>query len=422
MSRLAYRSAYPSPPAALRFGALLLVLCGLLRVAHAAPVDENAPSPNRYEVSALPLLLADTDRGFMFGAYGLMVRFRKGSAPYLWRLQVVSRVSVERGQDDTLQLPFHDHRVQLDLPGVFDPRLRLDFTLAFRRYTDTGYYGIGNASPGGAASTIQRYTEYERTYPGVAAQARWRFTDHIALLLGATFTYNWIDVFGGSKLAQDLAAGDDKLSDFLRGTDNHPLTLLTMGWLYDSRDHEFTPTRGMFHELSWRFSPLPDLVYGGLNATGRFFYPLLGEHLVLAARVTLDMLFGNVPIYELARLGGLVPQDGIGGARGIRGVPLQRYHGKIKLFGNFEARSKLLPFTLLSQRFNLGVLAFVDLGRTWSDYHALSRFDGDGVGLKVGFGGGLRLQWGETFILRGDLAWSPDADPVGAYIAFHHIF
>jgi hypothetical protein len=37
-------------------------------------------------------------------------------------------------------------------------------------------------------------------------------------------------------------------------------------------------------------------------------------------------------------------------------------------------------------------------------------------------GGGLRLQWGETFLLRGDVAWSPDARPVGIYVDVNHVF
>jgi hypothetical protein len=37
-------------------------------------------------------------------------------------------------------------------------------------------------------------------------------------------------------------------------------------------------------------------------------------------------------------------------------------------------------------------------------------------------GGGLRLQSGDAFVLRGDVAWSPDARPIGAYFAVGHTF
>jgi hypothetical protein len=39
-----------------------------------------------------------------------------------------------------------------------------------------------------------------------------------------------------------------------------------------------------------------------------------------------------------------------------------------------------------------------------------------------GIGGGLRLQKGRTFVLRADLAWSPDARPIGGYFLAGNIF
>ncbi len=384
--------------------------------------DDDKPNPDRFEISALPVLLGDTDRGIILGAYGVVVRFRKNYAPYRWRLRIATQMSVERREDDTLQLPFHDHYVHLDVPGFLHPRLRFDMEVAFRRYADTGYFGVGNASPDTPMNSVHAFNEYGRTNPSVSLLGRWRFPHGIALLFGAEFTYNWLQISQDSKLDQDLRAGDQRLDDLLHGVEDHALLTAVVGWLWDTRDHEFAPTRGMFHEISWRFSPGLSFLFAGLDVTSRFYYAVFGDKLVLAARITLDMLFGDAPVYELARLGGLEAQPGIGGARGVRGVPLQRYSGKIKLMGNLEARSKLLPFSILSQRFNLGLLAFVDLGRIWSDYRGETRFDGDSVGIKVGVGGGFRLQWGETFILRGDIAWSPDADPVGAYFGFQHIF
>lgn len=401
----------------------LLLLCSMVSSATLAYADDADPEidPNRYEFSALPLIMADTDLGFITGATGLIVRFQKGYYPYRWRLQLLTRFSVERQPDDRLQLPFHEYRLRFDIPGVVSPRLRLDAEIAFRRYTDSGYFGFGNDSPSGGLS-VDRYNEYDRIYPSALLQARYAFSKRLSLFTGLSFTYNWLKTYGDSKLLADMQSPDPKVRDLLHGTDDHALTMATLGLVWDTRDHEFSPTRGMFHELSWRVSPGLELLYGGANATARFFYPLVGPKLVVAGRLMVDFIIGDAPLYELARFGSLKPQDGIGGAEAIRGVPLQRYHGKIKALANLELRSELLPFQLLSQRFHVALLAFVDTGRLWSDYEALERFDGDGVGLKVGMGGGVRLRWGETFVLRLDVAWSPDADPVGAYLGFNHIF
>lgn len=48
--------------------------------------------------------------------------------------------------------------------------------------------------------------------------------------------------------------------------------------------------------------------------------------------------------------------------------------------------------------------------------------DGTSLGLKVGLGGGLRLVAGKSFVLRADAAWSPDARPVGVYVAAGQAF
>jgi hypothetical protein len=95
----------------------------------------------------------------------------------------------------------------------------------------------------------------------------------------------------------------------------------------------------------------------------------------------------------------------------------------VKVFENFEARSELFPFHIMKKALVLGVAAFLDAGRSWTELaHAHPELDGTGLGIKYGIGGGLRLQEGQTFVVRLDLAWSPDATPVGAYFAAGEIF
>ena len=80
-------------------------------------------------------------------------------------------------------------------------------------------------------------------------------------------------------------------------------------------------------------------------------------------------------------------------------------------------------FQLRSKPFVLSTAAFVDGGRVWANFfRAAAELDGTGAGLKYGVGGGLRLQEGTTFIIRFDVAWSPDARPVGVYFNAGQIF
>ena len=66
-----------------------------------------------------------------------------------------------------------------------------------------------------------------------------------------------------------------------------------------------------------------------------------------------------------------------------------------------------------------GIKSFVDW---YADEARHPELDGTGLGLKYGVGGGLRVASGQTFVLRVDVAWSPDANPISGYLLAGHIF
>ena len=106
----------------------------------------------------------------------------------------------------------------------------------------------------------------------------------------------------------------------------------------------------------------------------------------------------------------------------MRGIPGQRYYGRIKLFSNLELRSHLYDFTVSRKPYALGGALFTDFGRLWTDFGSHPELDGTRLGLKYGVGGGVRLQQGKTFVIRVDVAWSPDARPLGAYLTAGQAF
>jgi hypothetical protein len=85
----------------------------------------------------------------------------------------------------------------------------------------------------------------------------------------------------------------------------------------------------------------------GANSALRFYAPIGSDGSAVAWRTVVDLLFGDPPAYELARF----DQTGaFGGPKGVRGVPGQRYHGRLKLFGNRELRKVLFAFDLLRKK------------------------------------------------------------------------
>ena len=153
----------------------------------------------------------------------------------------------------------------------------------------------------------------------------------------------------------------------------------------------------------------------------RNYLSIVDEYLVAALRLKADLLMGHVPFSTLPGVGGLSYHPGVGDARGVRGVPSNRYSGKIKVLGNFELRSIFWRFNIKSTRFGLGACAFFDAGRVWADFKH-SELDGSGPGIKFGTGGGPQLLWGESLVIRFDVAYSPDASPVAFYIEAGRVF
>src|SRR5205807_142800 len=98
-------------------------------------------------------------------------------------------------------------------------------------------------------------------------------------------------------------------------------------------------------ELDFKWSPggtgkLP-FRYGQATLNLRGYVPFFTPRMTLAARLVGDVLFGEVPFFELPRY-----EDtyAVGGAQGVRGVPAQRYYGKVKVFGNVEMRARVIDF------------------------------------------------------------------------------
>jgi hypothetical protein len=415
--------------------------------------DTGPPKPNRIEFGALPAINYDTDLGFGFGAIASVARFATGYRPYKWRLELQAYATVKRAPGQGAQLPFHDDYLNMDFPGLLGNRLRITGRVGFRKFANTGYYGFGNASRSekpweaidpdedlAAYQAAHRYHSFDHIYPLLLANARIKLWDRstpeqrkrIEALVGINATYNIVRPYKDSKLEQDIASLRDDTQDaktlarLLRGTDPAMLLLLNLGLLFDTRDHEFTPTRGTFTELSVRSSPgvQQDLRYAAFALNTAWYKALVGEYLSFAIRGAADVIVGDAPFYELTRFGALQPRDGPGGGWSLRGVPRQRYSGKVKLIQNLELRSLFWRFNVGKSRFVVGAVAFLDAARIWADLRGtqLAGVNVDGGTFKVGTGGGLRVRWGETLVIRFDGAYSPTEKTPGFYVDIGHVF
>jgi hypothetical protein len=374
--------------------------------AAAQPAPEGESGKPGTETGLVPLVGGDTDIGFGAGAIGSIASFDGVHAPYRWQLQFATFVAAKA---DITSPSYEDIYLNLIVPQLMDGRLRLEVRPSFTHETALPFYGLGNdvrVPP----TTVAMRDFYTRTHPQLFVKTRWQLTEGWAALAGLEYIYNRTEFREGSTAAMVVPGIDPTAAD------PHSIIRARTGLIYDTRDNEVAPNRGMLNTFEVRISPrLGDAVpygYDQFNLALRW-YQRFSDRNVLAMRIVGDALFGDIPFYELSRYD---DASAIGGGSGVRGVPAYTFYGKLKLFGNVELRTDWTAFRLFDRRFKLGVASFVDAGRLWSGT------DNDGNVVHWGAGGGLRLQQGRAFLVRADVAWSPDARPVAAYLLADHIF
>jgi hypothetical protein len=378
------------------------VVALLARVALAQP-EQAAPGT---ETGLVPLVGGDTDIGFGAGAIGSVASFDGVHIPYRWQLQFATFVAAKQ---DITSPSYEDLYLRLIVPQLWNGRLRLEVRPSFTRETALPFYGIGNAVriPD---STMPARDFYSRLHPQLSVRTWWRLGEGWSAIGGLEYMFNQSTLPPGTTAAMLVPAIDPHAED--------PQSILKArtGLVYDSRDNELAPNRGMLHSFEIRISPrIGDAFpysYDQLDLALRW-YTHVSDRNVLAMRIVGDALVGDVPFYELSRYD---DTSAIGGGSGVRGVPAYTFYGKVKLFGNLELRTHVTQFEALDRTFKLGVASFVDAGRLWSGT------DDDGDVVHWGTGGGLRLQQGRAFLVRADVAWSPDARPVAGYLLADHIF
>ena len=377
-----------------------------------------------YEISALPVVAFDSSSGLGLGMIANIAHFEGDIRPYDWRLRGQGYISIQDGPNGESEYPLQHHYLTLDLPQLFMPDVRGRVIARYRRRSNAGFFGLGNQTQEEALPPqIQqspekafRYYQYDLGYAELSFSLRLELSERIDAFADIKSWFVEVNPYPDSLLAMMSSSSD------LVGINTHGVGRVSVGALYDTRDDETSPRFGVFHEASIRGAKNIGIAgsYAGVNLTGRGYYSLYEEYLVLAGRLMFDALAGDAPLYELARHGGLYESLALGDSAGIRGVPNGRYHGKLKVLGNLELRSKLIHYSLLGTNNSIGALVFVDFGRVWSDWNASTESDERGLGLKQGYGGGLRIQFGRTFVIRVDSAWSPDGR--GFYVNVNHIF
>ncbi|HNE54388.1 MAG TPA: DUF5982 domain-containing protein [Leptospiraceae bacterium] len=259
---------------------------------------------------------------------------------------------------------------------------------------------------------------------------------HTVGLGGTPFELNGISanqgniptVNGKTKITEEYERGR------IKGINGGYVNILRFALVYDTRDFEPDPSRGIFAELTHERSSKAigsNFEFNRTLGSVRFFYspfPKVFKKLVLAGRGVFVHNSGNLPFFEYRNMwsteGGL---SGLGGRTTLRGYIQDRFVGTNMGFANLELRWRF--FEIPGFTFNIAPL--FDLGRVWDTLGSVKANAWDGY--KYSYGLGLRIIWNQSTVIYAEWArsretrtsgWPADApfSNTNFYFNFGHIF
>ncbi len=218
-------------------------------------------------------------------------------------------------------------------------------------------------------------------------------------------------------------------------------TLLKFGIIYDTRNNEPNPMKGLWTDLQFLISPKflgSDYDYIRIALTHRQYFTLIEKKLSFTYRLSYQAkLSGEMPYYMLPFIYNTAPnltRDGLGGSKSIRGVLRNRVVGDDFAYGNFEFRWKFLSKVILNQNLYIALNTFADMGMVLKNHPldlsgvpAAERavyFTDEKESLHVAYGAGLHFALNENFIIAVDYgrAVKKEDGKSGLYIGLNFLY
>lgn len=365
-----------------------------------------------YNFGPLPVVAFDADKGFQYGALLNIFNFGDGSYYPNYKEKWYIEASFYTKGTQFFTLSYDSKHL---IPGVrtsFAATHMVDKALDF--YGFNGYESFYDSSLGTAFYRMdRRVTMAKADFSGNIWDNKlfWEagyFLSH---------TQAGVREESETSLFENYAKwGLLPESDINGGT----TSMLRLGLLYDTRDREGAPSRGIWAEAHTLLAPK---FLGGTQAesfyryaiTFRHYLPLYNDQVVFAYRLNYQGTFGNyAPYYDLPFLsvfGEGFNRDAVGGYRTVRGMLRNRVQGLDVAFFNAELRYRFVEFQLWNQNIAFGVNAFCDGGMTVrklevtpnevyrAEYEAYRALGSANDRLHLTAGAGLRFIMNQNFIV-----------------------
>lgn len=365
----------------------------------AVHTDPNVIITDTLEYAFLPALGYNSDYGLIGGGIMSRYHYKDGIKPFNSYL-IVNAVASTNG--------LFSGSLLYDKPGIITGKERLTTELFISRFLNDQFYGVGSYNkliP--SISDDQEFYYYESFSFGIKSVLRHSLNNATSGQTTDIYFLAEVDYHDPVNISSNSFI--DQMSPI--GLEYSGTVSVGAGFIFDSRDNEFDPRKGVYGKAGARlikdYTRTTD-VFPLIESEFRTYNSFhLIRDITFANRISFKHLNGEAPF-------GKYPV--IGGEETMRGYPENRFMDENALLLNTELRTWLFEFPTYEVKF--GGTLFFDVGRTFSNSTPISEVFDD---LKYTYGlGGTSSFFNENFIFRADLGFSETS--YGIYFTAGYLF
>ena len=388
----------------------------------------------------LPVVAYDSDLGFQYGALVNLYFYGDGSTYPKYKHLIFAEAAYSTKGSGIFRLFYDSDQILKNK----DKYLRLSVDLTYLMESGLGFYGFNGfeTNYNTAFETTDEKDYITRMYYRhqrnlfraqvdvqgriIGNKLRWVFG-----LASFSFDVNTVDVDRlneGKKedfLPDTITLYDDYVNYGLIGTEESNGGMLNMvkaGLVWDTRDLEANPNKGMWDEVVLYTFPgflgNSENVFTGITIIHRQYFTLVKKRLTFAYRLGFKgVLGGDMPFYfdpyMVTSYSLTANRGGLGGASTFRGMNRNRVVGDGFGWGNFCLRYKFWYFDFLGSPSYLALNGFVDMGQVFQAReidpvikaqmekdHPGRYFNKSADAMHYSVGGGVHFAMNENFVVR----------------------
>jgi hypothetical protein len=412
-----------------------------------------------WSIGAVPAIAFDSDIGLKLGAVVNFFDYGDGKIYPKYRHSLFFEYSFTTKGSRIAQFLYDSKYL---IPGV---RLSAEASYLTERALD--FYGFNgyetfysnefeDDSPGNTKYRSRQYYREERKLLRLRTDFQGRFyNDNLRWLFGISYYDIKTDTIDINRLNKGKPE-DEKLpyigggiyGDYTRWgiipsgqVSGGNTTLLKGGLIYDSRDNEPNPMKGIWTDILFIWAPnllaSGDFGYSKICLTHRQYFTIVADRLSFVYRIAWQAkLWGKMPYYMLPFIhngGNSVDRDGLGGAKTVRGILRNRIVGEDYLYGTLEFRWKFIRTVFLKQNVYTALNVFSDFGMVTGKYkfdkskvpaESKNMFPDKTEKLHISYGAGLHAALNQNFVVAINYGIAADKNDgsKGLYIGLNWLF